>query len=129
MTTKLACTTSSTVAVTAPEDWLDRTGVLAGSWEGFVGDAEVSVIANEISELGQGVALHQHDYAEVFVVLAGCVRFEVGALTVEASAGHIVVAPPNVPHSFVSCGSEPLSMIDIHQSAHFVTRWIDTPVS
>lgn len=127
MTTRLACTASSTVAITPPEEWLElgRTDAVVGSWQGYAGAAEVSVIVNEITEPGEGVALHQHEYAEVFVVLAGCVRFEVGALTVEAAAGHIVVAPPNVPHAFVSCGSEPLRMIDIHQSACFATRWID----
>src|SRR2546423_1687662 len=51
---------------------------------------------------GSGPELHSHPYAEVFVLRDGQARFRVGDEVLDARAGQIVVAPPDVPHLFVN---------------------------
>lgn len=63
---------------------------------------------------GKGSDLHTHPYAETWVVRAGEAEFHVGKDTIHGVAGDIVIAPPDVPHRYVSTGDTPLRMICIH---------------
>jgi mannose-6-phosphate isomerase-like protein (cupin superfamily) len=74
---------------------------------------------------GDGVRLHQHSYKEIFIVLEGTSTFTVGADTVEAHRGDIIVAPANVPHKFVNSGAGRLKQIDIHLAPQFQTEWLE----
>ncbi len=69
-------------------------------------------------DAGQGADLHRHPYSETFVVREGTVRFTVGDGAVDASAGQIVVVPPNTWHGFKGTSDEKLRMVCIHASDH-----------
>ncbi len=51
--------------------------------------------------------------------------FTVDTATVDVTAGHIVIVPPNTPHKFVNSGDGPLRQIDIHHSPRFITEWLE----
>lgn len=74
---------------------------------------------------GEGPALHTHPYAEVLIVLEGTARATVGDEVLEVSGGDIVVIPPDTVHGFTNIGTGRLRQIDIHDSDHFVTRWLE----
>lgn len=74
---------------------------------------------------GDWPALHTHPYAEVLIVLEGRARATVGDEVVEVTGGDIVVIPPDVVHGFTNIGTGRLKQIDIHDSDHFVTRWLE----
>jgi mannose-6-phosphate isomerase-like protein (cupin superfamily) len=102
---------------TAPDRW-------HGEWQDPACESGVAIIFNQTDEVGYGVKLHRHPYAETFIVRGGHVRFTLGEKTILASAGDIVVAPANVPHSFENIGPDRLEMIDIHASPTFQTDWL-----
>lgn len=95
-----------------------------GEWERPESGSGVSIIFNRSETVGSGPALHTHPYAETFIVRSGTVRFTLGDKMRVATAGEILVAPADVPHRFENLGPEPLEMIDIHASPHFVTVWL-----
>ena len=66
---------------------------------------------------GGGAQLHVHPYEETWLVIAGRVRFGVGDEEYETEAGHVVVAPANVPHKFTNIGDHELQMVCIHPAA------------
>jgi mannose-6-phosphate isomerase-like protein (cupin superfamily) len=70
------------------------------------------------------VKLHQHPYQEVFIILEGSVTYTVGADTVQAKAGQIIIAPANTPHAFTNSGATQLRQIDIHLNKQFITEWL-----
>jgi mannose-6-phosphate isomerase-like protein (cupin superfamily) len=37
----------------------------------------------------------------------------------------VIYVPAGTPHKFTSIGEEPLKMVCIHQSAEFVTEWLE----
>ena len=74
---------------------------------------------------GAGPRLHKHPYEEVFIILEGCPRFTVGAETLDAQPGQIIVVPADTPHKFVNVGEGPLRQIDIHASKQFITEWLE----
>jgi quercetin dioxygenase-like cupin family protein len=74
---------------------------------------------------GGGPGLHTHPYAEVFVVQEGDITFTVGAETIAASAGQIVIVPPDVPHKYVNAGAQRARHIDIHTSGRMDTTWLE----
>lgn len=65
---------------------------------------------------GDGPALHQHAYPEVFIVHKGQSMFVDGDEEREARAGQIVVVPGDTPHRFFNSGEGPPRQIDIHVS-------------
>ncbi len=73
---------------------------------------------------GVGPKLHDHPYAEIFIVIEGEATYTVGGETVVARAGHLLIAPPETPHAFVNTGSGTLRQVDIHCHDRFVTRWL-----
>jgi mannose-6-phosphate isomerase-like protein (cupin superfamily) len=105
---------------------LEREG-LGGSveFQGYqYGGVGVSFIWVDV-EPGGGPRLHQHPYAETFIVLEGQATFTVGAATVQAGPGQVLVAAANTPHKFINSGSGPLRQIDIHASDRFITEWLE----
>jgi mannose-6-phosphate isomerase-like protein (cupin superfamily) len=73
---------------------------------------------------GSGPELHSHPYEEIFIVQEGQVTLTIGAATIEATGGQIVIVPANVPHKFVNSGSGPLRQLDIHVSRSMITTWL-----
>jgi|SRR5579859_3122528 len=99
----------------------------AFAWEleGFrYGTTNTSVIFVE-AQPGDGPKLHSHPYEEIFIVQEGQVTFTLGAETIEATAGMILMAPAGTPHKFINSGTGILRQIDIHASARFITTWYD----
>lgn len=97
----------------------------AREWEGYhFNDTAVSLILVDLPP-GGGPRLHRHPYAELFIVHEGRARFTVGAATVDAEAGQIVIVPAEVPHKFINVGQGILRQTDIHVSNQFVTEWLE----
>ena len=44
--------------------------------------------------------------------------------TVRVTAGDIVIVPTRAWHSFVNAGTGRLRQVDIHDSSHFITDWL-----
>ena len=88
------------------------------------GGVNVSLILVDVGP-GEGPRLHRHAYEEIFIMLEGRSRFTVGAHTVEAQAGQIVIVRASVPHKFVNVGEGRLRQIDIHPSGTFITEWLE----
>ena len=88
------------------------------------GDVNVSLIFVDVGP-GEGPRLHRHAYEEIFIMLEGQTRFTVGAHTVEAQAGQIIIVRAGVAHKFVNVGEGRLRQIDIHPSGTFVTEWLE----
>src|SRR5689334_5347602 len=61
---------------------------------------------------GDGVRLHQHPYQEVFVIQEGSATFIIGATSVEAHAGQIIIVPAGQPHKFRNSGERQLRQVD-----------------
>jgi quercetin dioxygenase-like cupin family protein len=104
--------------------WRAAAGDRAGRFEGAPYDSEVSFFVVHM-RAGQGPALHTHPYSETFVVLGGRARFELGARSVEAAAGDVVVAPPRTPHAFRAVGPDALEMVNIHAAPRMETTWLE----
>jgi mannose-6-phosphate isomerase-like protein (cupin superfamily) len=96
----------------------------AGQFEGAAYGSDVSFFVVHMRE-GQGPPLHAHPYSETFVVQTGRARFELGDRSVEATAGDVVVAPPETPHAFRAVGPEILEMVNIHAAARMKTTWLE----
>jgi mannose-6-phosphate isomerase-like protein (cupin superfamily) len=69
---------------------------------------------------GKGPRLHEHPYAEVFVVLEGEATFTAGDEEVAVPGGNVVVVPPDTPHKFVNSGEDTLRMVTIHANGSMV---------
>lgn len=102
-----------------------QTSGSAQEFEGYQhADTDVSFILVDFQP-GEGVRLHQHPYREIFIIQEGVATYIVGAATLEARAGQIIIAPANTPHKFVNSGEGPLKQVDIHVSKRFVTKWLE----
>src|SRR5215207_8555666 len=77
-----------------------------------VDDTDVSFIWVDMPP-GGTVRLHQHPYKEVFIIEEGAATFTVGADTLDAQAGQIIIVPAGVPHKFVNTGDRPLRQVDL----------------
>jgi quercetin dioxygenase-like cupin family protein len=73
---------------------------------------------------GRGPSLHQHPYAELFVMQEGEASFTAGDETRRVGPGDIVIVPPNTPHGFVNSGDGNLRQLAIHLNARFITEWL-----
>ena len=56
----------------------------------------------------------------------GTATFTIGSTTLEAHAGQIIIAPPDMPHKFMNSGNGRLKQIDIHVSRQFITDWLES---
>jgi mannose-6-phosphate isomerase-like protein (cupin superfamily) len=74
---------------------------------------------------GAGVRLHQHPYAEIFIVQEGQATYTIGSTKVEVKAPQILIGPAATPHAFVNSGDGPLKQVDIHLSPKFITTWLE----
>jgi mannose-6-phosphate isomerase-like protein (cupin superfamily) len=99
------------------EDW-------AENYERLPGGAEVSLILESAAGPGVGPRLHQHPYAETFIVRRGSATFTVRNDRIEAHAGQVLVVPRLTPHKFVT-GPDGYEGVHIHAHATFVTEWLE----
>ncbi len=92
-------------------------------FEGETNGTSVSFILVDMPP-GEGVALHTHPYAEIFIVQEGHARFTVGDATIVVVAPRTLIGPANVPHAFTNVGDAHLKQVDIHLSPKFITGWL-----
>jgi mannose-6-phosphate isomerase-like protein (cupin superfamily) len=70
------------------EDWTEN-------YEELPGNASISIILESTTKAGVGPRLHQHPYAETFIIRRGSATFTVGSDQLEGRAGQILVVPAN----------------------------------
>jgi quercetin dioxygenase-like cupin family protein len=100
-----------------------RTGESSETFVGREHDASISFFVNHATP-GSGPRLHRHPYEEIFLVEAGEATFTVGAETIDARAGDILVAPAGVPHKFV-VRTDDYRSLNIHPVAAMETEWLE----
>ena len=83
------------------------------------GGVQLSVFVTAF-EPGQGPPLHQHPYAEVFVVQDGEATFTIDDESLVIAGGHVVVIEPTRPHAFRNSGDRTLHVLSIHPCATVV---------
>jgi quercetin dioxygenase-like cupin family protein len=86
-------------------------------------DIDVSIFVTSY-ERGQGVALHVHPYAEVFVVMDGTAKFTLGDEELIVESGHMTIAPPETPHGFEGAGGDTLRVVSVHPRAQVEQTWL-----
>jgi mannose-6-phosphate isomerase-like protein (cupin superfamily) len=59
------------------------------------------------------------------VVQEGHATFTVGKSMIEVDGGHVVIAPTDVPHTFINSGEGTLRQITIHPSKEVITEWLE----
>jgi mannose-6-phosphate isomerase-like protein (cupin superfamily) len=74
---------------------------------------------------GRGPSLHQHPYAEVFIVQEGEGTFASRDGERIVRAGEIVAIPAETPHRFVNSGDGPLKLIAVQPTPSFSTEWLE----
>jgi len=94
------------------------------TFEGALYNAGVSFFWVDLPP-GARVRLHRHPCEEIFILLEGRATFTVGAETLEATAGQIVIVSPQTPHAFRSSGDGPLRQIDILPQEQIITEWLE----
>ena len=92
-------------------------------FEGADHGTSISVILVDMAP-GDGVRLHMHPYAEIFIVQEGHASYTVGASTIDVVAPRTLIGPANVAHGFVNVGDARLKQVDIHLSPRFITDWL-----
>jgi len=88
-------------------------------FEGERYGAEVSFFIAHLS-----AELHQHPYAETFVIHAGRARVTAGKQEIEAGLAEILVVGAGTPHKFERLGPERLEIVCIHASGRMITQWL-----
>ena len=96
----------------------------AGRFEGSAHGATISLILDH-SAPGQGPRLHRHPYDETWVVVEGNLTFQAGDEQLAASAGDIVIVPPDTPHKFTNDGPGRSKLVCIHAHPTFQTEWLE----
>jgi mannose-6-phosphate isomerase-like protein (cupin superfamily) len=96
----------------------------AESYTELPGGANISIIIESTTQSGVGPRLHQHPYAETFLIRRGSATFTVGAETLDAHAGQILIVPKQTPHKF-STGPDGYEAVHIHANERFVTEWLE----
>jgi mannose-6-phosphate isomerase-like protein (cupin superfamily) len=94
------------------------------NYEELPGSANISIILESTTKAGVGPRLHQHPYAETFIIRRGWATFTVGSEQVQGHAGQVIVVPANTPHKF-STGPEGYEAVHIHANPRFVTEWLE----
>lgn len=95
------------------------------TFEGYrYGDTNLSFYWVDLPP-GGGPPLHRHPCEEIFLIQEGRGTFTIGVMTFEASAGQIVMVPPDTPHTFLNTGEGPLRQIDILPSKRIITEWLE----
>lgn len=96
----------------------------AENYQELPGSANVSLILESTVRAGVGPRLHQHTYAETFLIRRGSATFTVADDTIAAHAGQVLVVPPNTPHRFTT-GPDGYEAVHIHASPRFITEWLE----
>jgi mannose-6-phosphate isomerase-like protein (cupin superfamily) len=104
---------------------INKSSLPTNTYEGAKhGPSTVSIILSE-NEPGDGPRLHRHPYDETWIVQEGRVQVWIGEETGDASAGDILVAPPNTPHKFKNVGQDVARLICIHASPTIIGEWLE----
>ena len=104
---------------------MELPGGTSRQFEGYLhGDVPVSFFLSETPP-GRGPSLHKHPYAEVFVVQDDGLTFVVGEEIITATAGQIIIVPPDTPHKFTNTGSAVARHSDIHTTGRMETTWLE----
>jgi quercetin dioxygenase-like cupin family protein len=98
------------VTIISMDDFRLRGGTVRFEGDGY--GCSVSFFVVDARE-GRGPDLHTHPYEETFVITDGGAVFTVDGETIEASAGTIIVVPPNTPHKF-KAGPNGIRSVNIH---------------
>src|SRR5215207_4408990 len=99
------------------EDW-------AEDFEELPGGANISIILESTIKEGVGPRLHQHPYAETFIIRRGWALFTIGSEQLQGRAGQVLIVPANTPHKF-STGPDGYEGVHIHANPRFVTEWLE----
>lgn len=98
--------------------------------DGSTTDHRLGVAEGMLAPRSAGPPQHRHArHDESFYVLAGLVRFTVGADRYDAGPSTLVIVPPGVPHTFANPGDEParlLSTFTPGDYAHYFRELRDT---
>jgi mannose-6-phosphate isomerase-like protein (cupin superfamily) len=110
--------------VTVKADSGDHRSIAGAEWTWKIRSAQTngSFCFFEMNvEPGQGIPLHVHGYPEAFYVLDGTVEFHAdigdGQIT-NCGPGDVVLARPEVPHSFFNRSRTPVRLLSISTAAH-----------
>ncbi len=98
--------------------------VWTDNYDELPGGAGISIILESSTHGGVGPRLHQHPYAETFIIRRGWATFTIGSEQLQGHAGQILVVPANTPHKF-STGAEGYEAVHIHASPRFNTMWLE----
>ena len=101
-------------------DWQNPGVALRGLLEGKTIGTGATLIRYVTEIVGEGPKLHIHPYDEIFTITEGRARFTVGAQTIDAQAGDIVLGPANIPHGYQNLGPGRLDSLDIHLSPEWI---------
>ena len=75
-----------------------------------------------------GPRLHQHPYAETFVIRRGSAIFTIGAgdeaREITGRAGQVLIVPAETPHRFRT-GPGGYEAVHIHANERFITEWLE----
>lgn len=74
---------------------------------------------------GSAQALHRHGPEQVYIVVAGQGRMQVGEEDREVVAGDLVHVPPDVPHGITNTGDQALSYLSAATPAFSQTAFYD----
>ena len=70
------------------------------------------LVVNEIESFAQP-ALHSHPHEQLSYILEGECQFILGEESIRMGAGHVILVPPNVPHTLRPIGKETIVNIDV----------------
>lgn len=107
------------------DSWADAPDRWKGELQCGQFGANSCLIFNHQPTVGGGPRLHKHPYAEIFVIRSGTGLFTIGDREIKATAGQILIVPPDTPHKFINLGPGPLESTDIHENGHFITEWLE----
>ena len=82
-------------------------------------DGAVSVIDNTPPVDFPGPPLHRHDFDEAFYILEGELTFQLRDEVITATAGELVFAPRNVPHTLANMSGAPARYVLVCTPAGF----------
>lgn len=103
------------------------TGRFLENIQGAAYGAGVSLIFEDSDVDGSGPFLHQHPYAETFVIHSGRALFTVADEQLVGEAGMVLVVPKLTPHKFAVIGPDRYVATHIHANDTFVTEWLEGP--
>ena len=89
------------IAMSLPQAW--HSAIV-----GAAGSANIKVLRMDAAEYPAEV----HDYAEVLLVVEGCMNLDLSDQTVGVKAGQLIIVPPGTPHAVAPGSKGTLVIID-----------------